>query len=133
MEKNGMESSEDKKSKSNLLLLLQLINAGAEIDSLLNRGLQYSQIADLIFEAIENEFVLENENGLELTALGLERIKNAHSRQNVKGNWISPLDEFRVKPLPIDEIYTPTWETRMDIYVFNFKAKSLASSGKPLE
>lgn len=128
-----MESLEDKMLESNLLLLLQLINAGADIDALLSRGLQYSQIADLIFEAIKNEFALESKTGLELTVLGLEKIKNNKTLSNIKGNWISPLDEFRIESIAIDEIYLPTWETLNDIYQFNFKAKLLASSGIPQE
>jgi hypothetical protein len=134
MEMNGMESlQENKTSESNLVLLLQLIYAGADVDALLNRGLQYSQIADLIFRAKENNLVTDSETKLELTVLGLEKIKNTKIQQNVKGNWISPLDEFRIEPLLTDEVYFPSWKTRVDIYEFNFKAKLLASSGKPLE
>jgi hypothetical protein len=133
MEKDGMEYLKDNKSESNLILLLQLINAGADVDALLRRGLQYSQIADLILEATEKELVKDVETKLEITALGLEKIKNAKSLSNVKGNWISPLDELRVKPIGIDELFLPSWDTRNHIYQFNLKAELLASSGKPQE
>lgn len=133
MEKNGMESLEDKFSESNLILLLQLINAGANVDALLRRGLQYIQIADLIFEAKSREFVVDSDTNLALTPLGLEKIRDGKTLLNIKGNWISPLDEFRIERIAIDEVYIPNWQTMHLIQEFNFKTKLLASSEQSQE
>jgi hypothetical protein len=115
METNGMESSKDKLLESNLVLLLQLIHAEADVDALLKRGLQYSQIADLLFYAKEDNLVSESETRLELTAFGLDRIKNSKTLSNIKGIWISTLDELRIPSIEIDEVYLPSAETKNDI------------------
>jgi hypothetical protein len=123
---------EDRTTESNLILLLQLINAGAEVDALLNRGLQYSQIVDLIFHAKEQNLVCDDEKTLKLTDLGLHRIFGKTSSK-VKGNWISPLDERRIPSINLDAVYLPSLETKDCIENFNFKAKLLASGGIPQE
>jgi hypothetical protein len=99
-------------SDSNLLLLLQLIYAGADVNALLRRGLQFSQIANLIAEATEKGLITEGEFGLTLTAIGIEEMqsKRGGNQQGDDGGWISPLDEYRIEKLSEDDIYLPPWD-----------------------
>lgn len=98
-------------SRSNLLLLLQLVYAGGDVNALLRRGLQFSQIADLISEATEKGYISESASGLHLTDSGHEEMqmkRGDHPRGDSK--WISPLEEYRIESLPIDAIYLPPWD-----------------------
>lgn len=97
-------------SKTNIILLLQLIYAGGDVNSLLQRGLQFSQIAALITQAEEKKYILEKENELKLTDLGLIEMRKELPSNKIRkdGGWISPLDEYRVEKLDVYEVYLPS-------------------------
>lgn len=125
-----MESLEGTKiSESHLVILLQLIYAGADVNVLLNKGLQYTQIAELIKEAIEKKLADETDEGLKITSLGLKKIKEGleNNRIKPKSDWISPLDEYKIEQLSVDAVYLPKKSTYYDL------AELLASRGKPRE
>jgi hypothetical protein len=125
-----MEYSQDNISESHLILLLQLIYSGADVDALLKRGLQYSQIAKLLDEAIEKQFVEESDTDIVITPIGLEKIKTGAKDNTVRktGGWISPLDEYRVEKIDLNDIFLPCLgSVHFDI------AKSLALRGQPRE
>lgn len=100
-------------SNTHLNLLLQLIHASGEINSLLQRGLHFSQIAELISFAEENGLILEKEDRLELTEQGLETMRMASDSKKIRGDggWISPMDEYRIERMDIDEVYLPKVKT----------------------
>lgn len=122
-----MESSEDKVAESHIILLLQLIYAGADVDALLERGLEFSQIAEMISSLIEEEFIEETNSELKVTKLGLERITKGIKKLNIKGGWISPLDQYRIEKLDKEDVYLPWFNTYHEI------AESLALREKSRE
>jgi hypothetical protein len=100
-------------AESHMVLLLQLIHSGGEVNSLLRRGLQFSQIAQLMSEAELEGLVKEENDKLILTDTGLEKMRTnlENQAQRGDGGWISPLDEFRINKIPVDDIYLPSWYT----------------------
>lgn len=104
-------------SESNLTLLLQLIFAGAEVRSLLDRGLQFSQIAMLVDEAFQRQFIIEGEGFLRLTEEGIAQMKSGLPNARIRrdGGWISPAETFRIEKLALDAVYLPDKETALTL------------------
>lgn len=100
-------------SEANLILLLQLIYSSGEVNSLLQRGLHFSQIATLMSFAEDNGYITEEENRLKLTALGVEKMRTSQSSNKIRkdGGWVSPLEEYRIEKLQINEVYLPDYKT----------------------
>lgn len=98
--------------ESFLILLLQVINAKADVTAMENVGLSYSQIARLISDSIETGYVLRDEGHLRLTESGLKKMRTDLGRDSLRkdGGWISPLDEMRIEKMAIDDIYLPSEE-----------------------
>lgn len=84
-------------SGSHMILLLQLIHANGDVNSLLRKGLQFSQIAQLMSEAEVSGLLKEEDDNLVLTEAGFAKIKTGieSNKQRKDGGWISPLDKFR--------------------------------------
>lgn len=120
---------ENKVADSHLVLLLQLIYAGADVGALLRRGLEFSQIAQLINEAIAGQLAEETNKGLILTDAGVDKLRSGASDDIIRrnGNWISPLDEFRIDKIDLTDVFLPNLGS-----VYNI-ARSLALRGKPRE
>ncbi len=97
---------------SHLILLLQVINADADVKALQDRGLSFSQIAQLISESIEKGWVIREESRLKLTDPGKRKMREGidGSRSRTDGGWISPLEEYRIEQWNIYEIYLPPEE-----------------------
>lgn len=104
-------------SESNLTLLLQLIFAGADVQSLLGRGLQFSQIAMLVDEAFKRQLVTQGERFLRLTEEGLAQMRSGLPDARIRrdGGWISPADIFRIEKLALDAVYLPDKETALKL------------------
>jgi hypothetical protein len=98
--------------ESHLILLLQLIQAGGNVSSLLDRGLQFSQIAQLLSEAVAKGYVVQDGSEFHLTNSGLQkmRVELGSNRLRKDGGWISPLEEFRIDKWELDRIYLPSIE-----------------------
>jgi hypothetical protein len=96
-------------TESHMILLLQLIHTGGDVNSLLRRGLQFSNIAQLMSKAEADGLIKEEGDTLELTEAGFAKIKIGveSNKQRKDGGWISPLEEFRIDKLSIDDIYLP--------------------------
>jgi hypothetical protein len=94
-----------------MILLLQLINTGGEVNSLLRKGLHFSQIAQLISDAESEGFVKEENDNLVLTESGLGKMRMGleKDKKRTDGGWISPLDELRIEKQAVDDIYLPSW------------------------
>jgi hypothetical protein len=97
---------------SNMILLLQLIHASGNISSLLNRGLQFSQIAELLLEAEAKGYAIHENDEYRLSEIGIHKMKMDLSTKKSRGDggWISPLEEFRVDKWKVDQIYLPNVE-----------------------
>ena len=94
---------------SNLILLLQLINANADVDPLIRRGLRFLQISRMISDAVESGYIEEVEGKLLVTAKGHKLIKSYSSKGEIRrdGGWISYEDESRIDSIPINSPYLP--------------------------
>jgi len=95
-----------------LVLLLQLVKADGSVEALLKNGLEYSQIANLILQVKQDSYIAEKEGRLELTDLGLEKLKELSKKANRKNidTWISPSYENRIdksEKLNVFDIYIP--------------------------
>jgi hypothetical protein len=104
-------------AESHIILLLQLIHTGGEVNSLLRRGLHFSQIAQLISDAESEGFVKEENDNLVLTDSGLEKMRASleKDKKRTDGGWISPLDEFRIDKQSVDDIYLPPWYSAIEL------------------
>ncbi|QWH98164.1 winged helix-turn-helix domain-containing protein [Bacillus mycoides] len=90
-----------------IILLLQLIKTNGSVSSLLDLGLEYSQIATYINYLVENKLVTSNDAGkLELTKLGLEKLLKLTKVKN-HNLWISPQNEFKIEKMNKFDIYLP--------------------------
>jgi len=96
-------------SDANLALLLQLVARGADLDSLLRRGLRYQQISRLLAEAIQDDLLHEEEGTFLLTEKGrkLMRSDALSGRTRTDGGWISSAEEFRITRQRYDKVYLP--------------------------
>jgi hypothetical protein len=104
-------------SDSNLVLLLQLIFAGAEVNSLMARGLKFSQIAMLLDAGLQQGLIMETEDSLRLTSEGIEKMRSGLRDARIRrdGGWISPLDNFKIEKLALDDVYLPDSETALSL------------------
>jgi len=96
-------------TSTNLILLLQLINARADVDSLLRRGLRYSQISLFVTQATKDGLIQHTDGKPVLTKKGYEimRIDSHSGELRSDGGWISFAEWARKKKLKIDEIFLP--------------------------
>jgi hypothetical protein len=94
---------------SHMILLLQLIHADGDVNSLLRKGLQFSQIAQLMSEAEVSGLLKEEGDKLVLTEAGFTKIKAGveNNKQRRDGGWVSPLEELRIDKISVDDIHLP--------------------------
>ncbi|MCH5138169.1 hypothetical protein JMF89_13260 [Clostridiaceae bacterium UIB06] len=92
-----------------LILLLQIIKTNGKIDSLLNKGLQYSQIVTYLNYAIDNKYAILDNGNVGITDEGLSKLKNLNIKYDRyhQNSWISPLDEYRIEKANKFDIYLP--------------------------
>lgn len=91
-----------------MTLLLQLVKIGSDIDPLLNRGLTYSQIAELTNSAITDGYICKIDRELTITTKGEQRLKKLENgKVSASGNWIAPEDKSRIEKKDIFHIYLP--------------------------
>lgn len=87
----------------NLILLLQLVHVKGDVNELLRRGLTFSQISDLLGQAVNEGLVIEEAGVVTLTEDGVKEVE----RLRRTGEWIQPKDNMRVDKMSEDEIYLP--------------------------
>jgi hypothetical protein len=94
---------------SKMILLLQLINSNSDVGPLVRIGLRYSQIARLLSQAIEEGYLIEEDDKLKLSEKGifLMRSNRTEKRQRRDGGWISPEEGSRRKQESRFKIYLP--------------------------
>ena len=110
METSGRHLFQDNMAEKFTTLLLQIINAKADVNALLKRGVRYSQIAKLIADALSREFIREGEKGFEVTEKGIQKIRaDAESGVYRKdGGWITKEEESKIEKIDIYDIYLPS-------------------------
>lgn len=99
-----------------ILKILHLIHYQLSVGELVELGLDYSQVADLISEVIQNGLVENSpDSGLNLTKSGLELLEklNAGIYPANSNNWMLPLDEYRVPKIEKFDIYLPKRKKKM--------------------
>lgn len=93
-----------------ILKILHIINYQLSVSSLLELGLEYSQVAELLSEVIQGGLVEDlEENGLKLTQSGLvvlEDLNKKHYPSNTQ-SWILPSEEYRIPKIDKFDIYLP--------------------------
>lgn len=89
--------------------LLRLLHAKADLASLLEEGLLYSQITQLLGELIDERFVTLLQGAPELTEAGLAvlRTDEATGDRRRDGGFIGAMDSARIDKLGVDSIYLP--------------------------
>jgi hypothetical protein len=89
--------------------MLHAIQYHQGVDDLLELGLEYYQIAKLISEVLQSEFVINGDNGLLLTDKGVEKLEKLTQQlfPTNSPNWILPSDGNRVPKLDKFDIYLP--------------------------
>lgn len=92
-----------------IVRILHIIRYQLSIDSLLEFGLDYSQIADLLAYVIQQQLVDDTEEGLKLSTAGIEllgKLNNEIYPSNPQ-DWILPSEEERISKIDKFEIYLP--------------------------
>lgn len=93
-----------------ILRILDIIYYQLPVDSLLQHGLEYSQIARLLSKVIQEGLVEDSEqDGLHLTKEGVKQFSKLNRKvySSIPNNWISPCEEHRVPRIGIFDIYLP--------------------------
>jgi hypothetical protein len=67
----------------------------------------------LITYAEDEGLIVEDGDNLKLTEKGLEKMRLApdSKKRREDGGWISPMEEYRVEKMALDDIYLPSVET----------------------
>ena len=92
-----------------ILKMLHIIHHHLGVDGLLDYGLEYFQIAKLISELLQKGFIVDSEDGLMLTEMGLhqlEKLNNQIYPTNSK-SWLLPCEEYRIEKINKFDIYLP--------------------------
>ena len=93
-----------------ILKILHIIHHQLSVGDLIETGLDYSQIVELISVVTQKGFVEDSgESGLKVTQSGLDLLEQLNGEiysSNTK-SWILPLDEFRVPKIDKLDIYLP--------------------------
>ena len=89
-------------------LLLHLIDSGSGIEPLLNRGMTYSQIAELVNVAIRDGYISKTAKELTITEKGVDRLNTLESGKiSSNAGWITPEVESRIDKIDVDDVYLP--------------------------
>jgi predicted transcriptional regulator len=90
--------------------ILFTIKKNLSIENLLEIGLDYSQIANIINELIEQRLIRNIENeGLVLTDKGNEFLEKFGDKilNNSSSEWILPTDKYRTEKIKSTDVYLP--------------------------
>jgi hypothetical protein len=90
-----------------VLKMLHAVHYRLGINGFLELGLEYYQIAKLISELLQKEFVINTEDGLRLTDMGLQQLAELNKQLNPINQqaWILPSDENRIPRIDKFDIY----------------------------
>ncbi len=94
---------------SNDILILKLISSDGSIYSLIKRGLSHAQIAMLIQKLIDKDFLVMDEDKLQVTDIGYKYLKDNLKQLNIKDKeaWILPQENYYTKPIGFTDVILP--------------------------
>ena len=89
-------------TSSNLILLLQIVRSRGDVAPLVSRGLEYSQIAELLREARSVGLIERAESGDVVTEAGMQLLADRAKRKGlgVTGAWIRPAEDIEFPEYP---------------------------------
>jgi hypothetical protein len=93
-----------------LLKLLHIIKNNLTIESLVDLGLDYSQIASLLSDAITDGYIIDHDKeGLVLTKTGMDTIEMLNIKINplTSKDFLLPLDNYRIDKIDKYAVYLP--------------------------
>lgn len=105
----GLHHSQDDRMNNNLRLLLQLVNAQADISYLLSQGMVFSQISALFGKAIKQGLLKYSEDGFQVTELGQMVLREAVTNKAAghQSKWISADKRYVIPKIGIDDVFLP--------------------------
>lgn len=94
---------------AHLVQLLEIIETRGIVESLLRQGLYYSQIAELLNTAKEQQLIAETNDGLQVTERGRQLLRESGraSKGRKDHRWIVPLDDARTDRIPVSAVFLP--------------------------
>lgn len=94
---------------SNDVLILKLVSSNGSIYSLTKRGLSHAQIAMLIQELTDKEFLIMDEDKLQVTDAGYKYLNDNLKRLNIKDKeaWILPQENYYTTPISFTDVILP--------------------------
>lgn len=94
---------------THLPTLLQIVRDGGHVGVLRKRGLEYSQIAQLIQTAIAEGLLQLLDESLELTEKGTRALAEAKRSGGFTGSggWIVPAEDSRIDRANPNDVYLP--------------------------
>lgn len=92
-----------------LQILLSNVESNGNINTLLEKGLGFREIASLTEFALVNGLVIYNKSVLKLSEVGIAELSNLRrdSKKLSKEDWIMPEDKSRISQIDMDFIYLP--------------------------
>jgi hypothetical protein len=116
-------------AREHRLLLLRLVHAKADVGPLLDNGLTYTQISQIVGELLTEKLVRVGEGTLELTDLGMHSLFGAStSTEPGSRGFISPLYSERIKRIGLEDIYLPP--NRSTFFESDSPARPKTQSGR---
>lgn len=99
------------------LLLLQVIRVDGNINQLISFGLSFVDILNSLEDLKKKGIVVQNDNGLTLTALGKSMFYSLNRKIGHRGlyKYLMPDYYSRITQLKTDDIYLPQKETVKEI------------------
>lgn len=97
-------------NKKTFIKLLRVIHYNADVNQLIDQGLRYSQISQLLNEALTKGLITAQGGRFLLTQSGKDLLleRNQVTNDLSISNWIEPLDDKRKKPMDPMAIYLPS-------------------------
>jgi hypothetical protein len=84
--------------------LLSIISKRKSLDVLVKKGYSYSQIGQILLEAVTDNYLVYNDTKYILTEKGAKILKKEKPFEIIK-----TLDEYRIKKISIDEVFIPKY------------------------
>jgi len=93
---------------SHKFLLLRILYRGEDIDPLVNKGLTYTQIAEMLSALIADGYLIKKEGSFALTEKAILSVNKISNKFNIKkSDWIREDIESKIDRIDVTDIYLP--------------------------